>query len=353
VAKKGGSNYAGQIGWAVGILEFLNDPGKNPTERYWRVIEEGSGATKWPWQDQGIAGLWGDYPRPDWDAADTQFTPGRNNQAFAPYFRNREQNMLGPARVAIMRYLGDGKGRNMDQLKVSYVKTYRRQWIAGEDAKRFGGRGKATGPVEVKTKTWLTPSDFKRARRALLHWYLTGATRPNQIPFVYGVIKKPVEGANYYGKAMAKFKPTLPAMQAKAMREALGFAFSGDTKVLQQLRKIQAFDNSSGTARTGRAVAERRTADLKKYEPFDTAIRVQVANVVVQSLIRDSYGRFVNGTWQAALREANERIAMAYQAMVVAEMRNHRHRPATNALVEATANAENRFPRNTRGGQAP
>jgi len=347
MAKVGGSNYAGQIGWAVGIPEWLNSS-RSQVERYWRVIEEGSAATKWPWQDQGIAGLWGDNARPGWNGATDPFG-GRNNQAFAPFFRNREDNMLGPARAAIMRYLGDGKGKNMDQLKVSYVTTYRRQWIAGQDAKRFGGRGKATGPVERKTRSSLTPSDVKRARRALLHWYLTGATKPNQIPFVYGVIKNPVVGANYYGRAMQKFRPQLPGVQAAMMREALDFAIqtAGGKTSVTALRKVQAFDNAGESARTGRARAERRVDELRTYEPYDTAIQVQLADITVQSLMRDDKGRFVNGLWQQALRNANERVAMQYQAMVVELMRAEGRRPRTNALVAATESPENRYPRNT------
>lgn len=346
MAKRGSSNYAGQIGWAVGILSFLNDK-SNPVERYWRVIEEGSAATKWPWQGAGIAGLWGDSAGPRGalhDTAGTRFE-GRGDQKFAPYFRKREQDMLGPARAAISRFLGGGRGANMDLLKVTHVTIYRRRWMRGDRISE-GGTGKPTGPVYEVERPVSSTADIKRARRALYHWYLAGASSAAQIPFVYGRIQNPVEGQHYYEKAMRSFRPKLPAMQAQAMRESLDFALRQNPSLsVTNLRKQQASDNIGGTARKGRARAERRVADLRNYKPFDTALQVIAADVTVQSLIRDDKGRFVNGTWQQALRGANARIAEQYQREVAQLMEAKGKRPSTNALVRATLDAKNRYPR--------
>lgn len=42
------SQYAGQVGWAVGLPTWLDSPASK-VNRYWRVIEFGAAATAYPW----------------------------------------------------------------------------------------------------------------------------------------------------------------------------------------------------------------------------------------------------------------------------------------------------------------
>lgn len=333
--EKPASNYAGQAGWSVGMASWLDDPASK-VNRYWRVIEFGSAATGWPWKGKLVAGLWGPNAGPRgglWGSATTEFS-GRNNQKFAPYFSDIGQDMLGPARKALWDFMKGGKGPNMDKLQATYF--YR-----VHEKKRKDGSVKR----KVTLVTAHTPGQEKKARKAMFHWLLTKATDASQIPFVTGTIDRDIPPGDFYRAALASFP--METEQAQAVREALDFALhhQGKESTLTALRKQQKEDNYSGTAAKGRRKNLETNDSIRRFSVHGRARVSVAADVTTQSLMFDGGGRFVNGTWQIALREVNELIAMRFQDAVVAEMQRSSHRPPTNALIEATQDPHNRYPR--------
>lgn len=330
----GSGGYAGQLGWSVGLESWLDAP-DSPVRRYWRVIEFGSAATEWPWQGEVVAGLWGSQARGRIGSGHGRFSSNRDEK-LVPYFKKLGQDMLGPARHALWDFMEGGKGPNMELLKVDRF------------MKVLGGKKRVDGshaPRRYAMRPVTTPAQARRARASLFHWLLTAtAADISSIPFVVGQITNPVEAGHYYRRALSAFP--LEAEQGRAVEEAFAFALrSGSKSPLQQLRKVQAFDNSTGSASRGRARTYVDSAGLRRYGAHSGAMIAVAASPTVQTLTRDDKGRFVNGTWQQALREANELVAKAFQQAVVDEMEQQGERPRTGAMAKATRDPRNRYPR--------
>ena len=329
---KHGGSFAGQLGWGVGMYDWL-DSEASQVKMYWRMIEHGSEDSNWPWVGKRIAGLWGSQAGPRGalhGSANNPFRPGADTEKLAPYYDTINSDMLGAARRALWVFLGGGKGPNMDLLRASFfVKTEMR---GGKNSKR-----RVTRLVQATTE-----AQRRHARQSLFYWFMTQAS-VEQIPFVQGVVHRPIEPRDYYAKALRSFP--LEQRQLEAMRHVFAEAFqtfTGRTD-LEVLRKAQARDNLSGRASTGRARQVVDDAGLRRFGVFGNTEVTIAATPTIQSLTREQ-GRFVNGAWQSALREANERVAILFQEAVVGEMVRGR-RPATYALRKATADPRNRYPR--------
>jgi len=90
----------------------------------------------------------------------------------------------------------------------------------------------------------------------------------------------------------------------------------------------------------------RRTPEKVSLEsgPTGRAYLVTVdATVNSQDYIRDAMGRFTG--YQGDIAKVNRMIAIQFQNMVVEEMQHERRRPVSGALVKATKDDRNRFPR--------
>src|SRR5690606_22243005 len=100
------NTFAGRLGWAVGIPEWLNNE-NSKVNRYWRVIEYGSSATRWPWQGQRIVGLWSNLPGPRGGLITGQlsmFNVARD-QKFVPFFHAKNGDMDRAGRAALYWFL--------------------------------------------------------------------------------------------------------------------------------------------------------------------------------------------------------------------------------------------------------
>lgn len=330
-------NYVGVIGWSVGVTSWLDSP-TSRVGRYWRVIEHGSAATQWPWQGQLVAGLWGPRAEPRGGlhgSARSAFQPGLGNEKFAPYFRTIGQDMTGPARRALIVLMG-GNAKKPNLQAFEGVATYFYRKKKGKPAEKVMAR---------------TPGQMRKAQRGLWFWLMTRADA-RQIPFVTGVIQRPVVAADYYGKALSTFP--MRDMQIQALRNALGSALGNSSRMSEQLRAAQRqfaedssyFDTPARVPRQGYLPKAKLKGDAYAAGlPGHVGnIVVKAASAEVQSLITTQNAKFVNGVWQQALREANEYVAMAFQRHV-AELMQAGTRPPTKALREATLAPENRYPR--------
>lgn len=322
------SQYAGQVGWAVGLPTWLDSPASK-VNRYWRVIEFGAAATAYPWLGQQIVGLWGDSANPRMGSAGTSFG-GREDQGFEPWFSKLGQDMLGPARAALWHFMEGGKGPNMDLLNPS---TYRKQVVKKNKKGEVRRR-------EMVTREVHTESQEKRARRQLFFWFMTRASSAHELPFVQGTVKREIAPAHYYEEALISFP--MEEAQAEALRSTFAEAINSAKLSVSNLRKAQALDNYKGRTSSGRARAFYTDESVARLLP--RSLGHAATSVEIQSLSR-AQGQFVNGQWQAMLRDANAKIAKAFQAEVVSHMDSGARRPATEALRAATAAAENRYPR--------
>lgn len=310
--------YGASLGWSVGRFEWLNSP-NSKVNRYWRVIEEGSNATDWPWQGQRIVGLWGPNagPRGALIQGDlSRFSKSRNDQKFVPFFRSRTGDMEGAARAALYYYLGGGTGKNMELLR-------------GDPGRGSGNGGK----------------DVDNARRRLYFWFMMvgsgrpGSPRMDQLPFVQGIIVREVLAGNYYARALMNFQPM--QREIDGIKEIFGADLSSSSG-MKETRRLQAADSydrhtSEVKPKTGRAKAERTQLSTLHSGRYQVTVN---ASVRVQDQIRNSRGRFTSS--QGAIAELNRRLATAFQDEVVQLMRQERRRPVSGALIRATADPQNR-----------
>lgn len=345
------TNYAGQVGWAVGMPKWL-DSAESKVNRYWRSIEYGSDE----WVGRRVVGLWGPDAEPRkglWGMATTPFGAG-SREKFAPYFKDNKQDMLGVARFALWQYLQGGKD-TQDRLnappggwrfmKTPHPRVSRRAAPAG-----FSGTQRMATPRPAEWKKAETPAQIAKAKKGLFHWFMTRATL-EQLPFVQGVISRPIEAMHAYQEAAAGFpflEREMDAIRAVFPEAMMGGKSQPQTprQALSAVRKRE--QSVDRTPRTGVRKNVVTNANVGRYLPranFQVA-----AGVTTQSLIFDKGGKFGTGQWQGQLREINERIAMEYQRAVADVIKSQgRSRPSTNALEEATRDPRNRYPRDVGG----
>lgn len=319
-----GSTYGQALGWSVGRFSWLNDPASK-VNRYWRVIEEGSDATAWPWKNKRIVGLWGNDPRQRIGNDLTPFVGGRNNQKFVPFFPEiGDSDSLHAARAALYVFFEGGEGRNMDLIKA--VQPPR---------KRPGGNGR--------------PWDPDKARKRFYFWLMTRA-RVEQMPFVQGVIVRDVQAEHYYAKALASFDPM--ERELAQMREVFSHLLTSGGKTFdpssrsgrRQLRELQAFDSysrfGSVAPKRGRLSTEKATHSGQVRGEYLVTVN---ASASVQDMIRNSRGQLTR--FQAEVAEINRRVARDFQNHLVELMERGGKRPASGQLIEATRDDRNRTPR--------
>lgn len=292
------NGYEDLLGWTVGRYDWLDNE-NSKVNRYWRVIEQGSEATNWPFVGKTIVGLWGNYAggtdRPNSLQEGNLSIPenGRSDQKFVPFFKTLSHDMLGAKRMALW-FLFDGGKRNMDLIRGN------------------------------------SPSEKKR----FLYWLLTRAT-VDQIPFVSAYVQRPIKPAHYYLKAMQAYRPmerTVELLRAETKYFMQGKDIT-TTSGLHQARRMVAFD-SGASLETGR-----RTRESGSPTAGLVAVRVSAQ---VGDLTRDSQGRFTS--YQSIVRKINKQIAAEFQAAVVDEMTSNSRRPQTGELIKATADRRNRAP---------
>lgn len=298
-------------GWAVGNPDWLNSDASK-VERYWRVIEEGSAATGWPWEGQTVVGLWGPNAGPRGALRNGELSPfgSASDQKFVPFFRSRTGDMLGAARAALYYFFDGGHGANMDLLNVE-------------------PRGKQT---------------IDQARRSFYFWLMTHA-RIEQMPFVHGVIINPVPAGHYYNKAVESFNPMEREM-AEIVRIFGRNVFSnkdgpvepssraGLTAARQQIAFLSDTPAKAGPRSKGGVPAgfEGGSAPLYTYR----------ASPVIQDLTRNALGQFT--TYQVEIVKINQKLAREFQEHLVELMSSEHKRPVSGDLMRATADPQNRTP---------
>jgi hypothetical protein len=158
----------------------------------------------------------------------------------------------------------------------------------------------------------------------------------DRVPFVRGVVQKPVVARHHYANANAKFQPLTKELEA--LRGALRGIFSQDIASsggLAKARDILSKD-VSGVPRSGA-----RRSESREF-PSEGAVVTLTASPIVQDFIRDGKGQFSTKAWQDIVRSVNRQVAEAFQAAVVAEMEADKGlRPATDRLIEATKSPQN------------
>lgn len=309
------TGYQGLLGWTVGRFDWLN-AADSKVSRYWRVIEHGSAATKWPWMGKTIVGLWGPRAGPRGQlrgSGDSIFAEGVGNQKFIPFFTKMDADLEQAKKAALMTLFGVPRG----------------------------GRLK---PTRNEDLLWgKTPSDKARAL-----YNLVVRVPVDRVPFVQGTISNEIEPRNFYGKTLASFRPL--EVELAALREEVGPMIGGldpnSNQGRARSRELVAFD--AGTKpRSGRRKVEGIPTTgrvTKAGKTVGTGLVTVGASALVQDFIRDGGGHFTSGAWQDMIRSVNARVAEAFQEALVAEMRAERTRPATGALVDATKDPRNRYP---------
>lgn len=320
---------AGTSGWSVGRFDWLNDPASK-VNRYWRVIEQGSSATKWPWQGETIVGLWGPNagPRGELHKGDLDaFQTGRADQKFVPFFRQRGSDMTRAARAALWYYFDGGKGPNMEQLTPDATRS-----------RHEGGHFNA---------------DAERHR--IFFWLMTRA-KLDQMPFVSGVVVRPIPPALFYQRALASFDPLGKEIEAlRAGVQHLAGANVSTPSGLATAREALAVDTGSyqGVQRSlspGQAIGLRPAArtgaprQFVTHAPVPVSMATATLSAASQDFLRDGKGRFSSGAWQDMLRKVNRDVAKQYQDAVVSLMNAERKRPPTGDLIKATKAPQNRYP---------
>lgn len=329
--------YGGKLGWSAGLGSWLDSP-SSKVKRYWREIEYGSGGD---WSGRTVAGLWGDSLG-NGPLAGDPFNPGARTQKFKPAFRKgtkqTPEGMLGAARYALWVYMkGETGGKrdwiegHMDRLDVRYVWVYKRQTVDGRRSV-VRGSGERRAPR--------TEAEYRRAQQSLFHFFMTKASI-DQIPFVAGVIMKPIPARHYYATAIADFKPRLIEMELEGMRKAAYFALQGKEGGEFRTFRAKGAEENDTRPRAGRARREQPSLGTK-YTPTGGAVVTITASAQVQFSMRNANGRFVNGAFQSTLREVNARVAAAYLREVARLMETHR--PSTGDLIKATLDSRNRYP---------
>lgn len=316
-----GGTYGKALGWSVGSFAWLDNPASK-VNRYWRVIEQGSDATDWPWAGRRVIGLWSNKATPRGGLIGPGLSPfenGRGNQKFVPFFADIDNSdARDAARAALYYFFEGGKGRNMELIRAVRPPT-----------KREIGNGR--------------PWDPDNARKRFYFWLMNYA-RVEDMPFVQGVIVRKIEAGHFYAKALGNFDPM--QHEVEAMREVFShiLAPSGSSAAepnsrlgLKRLREIQAFDDGDIAPKKGRRRAEKTPHTSRVRGRFAVSVN---ASVVLQDNIRNSRGQL--SRLQAEVVEVNRRVAAAFQAEVVEVMQAERRRPATGELVKATADPRNR-----------
>lgn len=301
-------------GWSVGRFDWLNDPASK-VNRYWRVIEEGSNATDWPWQGQRIVGLWGPKagPRGRLITGDlSAFQSGRDDQKFVPFFRNRGKGLNAAARAALAYFFEGGRGKNMDLIR----------------ADPRGNRNAAS------------------ARRRFYFWMMmVGKERGptlDQLPFVQGIVMREVQAGNYYARALEAFNPM--DRELDALRRIFGGADVSTRSGLRQARTLQAFDSYSRYADEVRPKTRPTPGGARRYSSHTSRHGGRFAasvdmSFVAQDFRRNALGHFTS--YQGDLQQANRQIAAEFQSRVVQLMQQERRRPVSGALIAATKDERN------------
>jgi hypothetical protein len=308
-------------GWSVGNIDWLNSPASK-VNRYWRVVEEGSNATDWPWQGQRIVGLWGPNAGPRGGLINgdlSAFQSGRSDQKFVPFFRQRGKGLEGAARAALYYYFGGGEGKNMDLIR------------ADPSAGKYGGPGRSVEAARKRFYFWMMMVGKDHGPRL------------EQLPFVTGIIMREVQAGDYYARAITSFNPL--EREKEKIRQLFGKDMSTPGGV-KNARDYQAMDAYS----SGKPVKPKTktTAWLKKQimaNPHSagrgSGFMYSVdMSVQVQDLRVDSRNRFHQ--YQGDLQAINRELAEAFQEEVVQLMQQERRRPVSGALIRATRDPRNR-----------
>lgn len=318
---KGRGSYGGSLGWSVGLPEWLNNP-NSKVNRYWRVIEEGSDRTDWPWQGRRVVGLWGPNAGPRGGLINgdlSAFQTGRGDQKFVPFFRSIDQaDQRRAARAALYYFFGGGRGPNMELLDVD------------------------PGRVASRNRRQSAESNRKR----IYFWLMTRA-RVEDMPFVQGVIIREVKAGHYYARALMTFDPM--EHEVRAVREVFDFVLGGtDPRTSAGLRKMRGAVNDEMVARARawgrRGQNAKPKTGPRRYEgnAIPQGLATMSSSYLVQDNIRTSRGTISQFT--SELNDVNARVAAAFQAEVVQMMQQERRRPVSGALIKATADPRNRTP---------
>jgi len=310
---RGNYSYGARIGWVVGRFDWLNSV-DSKVERYWRVIEEGSAATKWPWVGQQIIGLWGPnagtmgQDRNNLiDGSPLTAMGAGSNQRFVPFFAHlgaSEADLLRAAHAALYYYFGGGRGPNMSQLNGGSV----------------------------------------RANRRIYYWLMTKAGL-TQMPFVRGSVVKPITAAHYYQNALRSFGPAEVEMQElrRLCDQFFGGVNPGTSRGMANLRR-QVGDEQGVAPRTGRVRSRPETSNRRPFDSYLPAGSIAVALTGrTTDMGRNAKGQFSNDLFRASIEDVGREVAKRFQLAVVREMESGR-RPATGDLARATASERNRFP---------
>jgi hypothetical protein len=322
----GVGGYGGSLGWSVGNLDWLNDPGSK-VNRYWRVIEQGSNATDWPWQGRRIVGLWGPNAGPRTRLINggdlSAFQRGRGDQKFVPFFRSIDQaDNRRAARAALYYFFGGGKGKNMELLNVDPSST-----------------------ANAKNRRY----DVESNRKRIYFWLMTRA-RVEDMPFVQGVIIREVQAGHYYARALLSFGDPvereldeLRRVMAHVYGAGGGWADPTTPAGLKKGRQYQALDAYSKygdvAPKTGRRRTEKRTHSAAVGGRYIATVN---ATAYVQDFIRT--GRGTISQYVSEMTKVNQRMAVAFQAEVVQLMMQDRRRPMSGDLIKAHRDARNRTP---------
>lgn len=303
-----GGGTGGRVGWVVGRYDWLNSD-ESLVSRYWRMIEDGSEASNWPWVGRRLVGLWG----PDAGPYRSPGTPGNlitgvlsaagqgNGQKFVPFFPRIDSSdaELRIAAQRALRYYLRG-GQNIDMLYGSTEKAKKR-----------------------------------------MYYYLTQKAPLDKIPFVSSMVQRPIIGAHHYRDALASYDPM--AVEIAQMREvfqgSLGGAEPGSRAGVHNLRADVAAQTQDNVLRSGRR--KREGGPVGGGNIWD-GLYIGASSSILTDAFRDNKGRFA--TFQSEVRAVNARVAKGFQDAVVAQMAENRKRPASNALRRATADRRNRYP---------
>lgn len=318
--------YAGALGWSVGLFSWLDNPNAK-VNRYWRVIEQGSNESDWPWQGRHVVGLWGPNAGPRGALINgdlSGFQTGRNDQKFVPFFRSiSDADNRRAARAALYYFFGGGKGRNMELLHA--------------DPRASTANGGAGRSVE-------------RARKRIYFWLMTRA-RVEDMPFVQGVIIREVPAGRYYARAALTFNPAEREMEElrRVMQHVFGAGgASSDPTTSAGLRKGREYQAADAYSKHGTVAPKKGRRRLEGGGRLHTTNNgsqgiVSVdSTAYVQDFIRTSRGTISQYT--SEMTEVNRRVAAAFQAEVVQLMQQERRRPMSGALLKAHADPQNRTP---------
>lgn len=327
----GTGGYGGSLGWSVGEFAWLDSP-NSKVNRYWRVIEQGSNETDWPWQGRRIVGLWGPNAGPRGRLINggdlSAFQTGRGDQKFVPFFRSIDQaDNRRAARAALYYFFGGGKGKNMELLRTD------------------------PGGTSARNRRQSVESNRKR----IYFWLMTRA-RVEDMPFVQGVIIRDVVAGRYYARAIVNMGGAQGILDREldALRRVMSHIYGAGgewadpttSAGLKKGREYQAADAYSKYGpvkpKTGRRRTEKTThSGAAHVRGGQWAVTVN-ASGYVQDFIRTSRGTI--SQYVSEMTQVNQALAARFQQEVVQLMREERRRPMSGALIKAHEDRRNRTP---------